>query len=285
MNSVGEQAPKPAVRGPVDCERADDEPADRERAGCERVGCEREFFDARAETRLERRLGNQDDPFQAPFEAAILEPLGDLGGRRVLDLGCGTGDLSYRLAEAGAEVTAVDVSPVSIEVAEQRFAAAGLAGRVKFLVGNADRLDLPDSSFDIIAGKWILHHVQLETAMPELRRVLRVGGRGVFVETSGLNPVLAASRRYLTGRLGVRRYGTLDERPITRADLEIIRANFPSTAVDHPNFVLFYLLSRNVLNHRAPRFNSLTRRIDNRVGSNSGRFGALSYYMRIQLRR
>ncbi|MEU4422497.1 methyltransferase domain-containing protein [Actinoplanes sp. NPDC024001] len=90
-----------------------------------------------------------------PALAAVLDD--GIRGPRVLDAGCGTGDLALALARRGFQVTAVDISPVAIETAQARAAAAGLS--VDFQVQDATRLSLPPAGFDTIVDCGLLHNL------------------------------------------------------------------------------------------------------------------------------
>jgi ubiquinone/menaquinone biosynthesis C-methylase UbiE len=132
--------------------------------------------------RLERRA-------RAPDEIAARETyLGLLEiavGERVLDVGCGSGavtrDIARRVGSHGVAV-GVDPSPALLAVARELAREAGFDDRVEFREGSALRLPFPDASFDTVVCVTVLSHVPGgETAIPELVRVLRPGGRlGVF---------------------------------------------------------------------------------------------------------
>jgi SAM-dependent methyltransferase len=79
-------------------------------------------------------------------------------GRTVLDLGCGSGDLAIALARRGHEVTGVDISPVAIDQARAKAAAAGLT--VRFEVQDATKLSLPP--FDAVFDSGLLHNLHRE---------------------------------------------------------------------------------------------------------------------------
>ena len=105
-------------------------------------------------------------------------------GITVLDLGAGTGDLSFAAAARGARVLAVDLSPGMLAVLGRR-ASGAQRSRVAPLVGNAERLPLPDASVDRIVSGFTVRNVgDLPRAFAELRRVLRPGGRAVVLELS-----------------------------------------------------------------------------------------------------
>jgi len=94
---------------------------------------------------------------------------------QVLDVGTGPGFFAILLAEAGYEVTAVDLTPSML--AEARINAGSTADRIRFIEMNAESLDFPKASFDAVISRnlsWNLPHP--EKAYGEWLRVLRPGG-------------------------------------------------------------------------------------------------------------
>ncbi len=84
------------------------------------------------------------------------------GAGEVLELGCGTGALTYLLAERypDARVTAVDAAREMIDLASERLRSTGRSGdRVTFVVSLFEALDLPLASYDLIASNMSLHHI------------------------------------------------------------------------------------------------------------------------------
>jgi SAM-dependent methyltransferase len=95
--------------------------------------------------------------------------------RRVLEVGCGEGEIAARLADVVPHLIAIDQSRRMVELTGAR----GVDARV------ADVQDLPfdDDAFDAVLAAWMLYHVpSLDTALSEIARVLRSGGR--FVATT-----------------------------------------------------------------------------------------------------
>src|SRR3989338_2787685 len=82
-------------------------------------------------------------------EEWIAKKISD-GGIKLLDYGCGTGVHSVALALRGAEVTGIDISPVSIEAGNLLATAYGVSNRVHFVVGNCEYMPFPDRQFDIV---------------------------------------------------------------------------------------------------------------------------------------
>jgi ubiquinone/menaquinone biosynthesis C-methylase UbiE len=114
----------------------------------------------------------------------------------VLDYCCGNGEESVFLAKHGAKhVVGIDISPVSIENCRALALHDGVADRAEFQVMDAEALEFPDNSFDMIMEYGVLHHLELDRAMHELARVLKPGGCMVCTETLAHNPFIRAYRR------------------------------------------------------------------------------------------
>ncbi|MGH2844338.1 MAG: class I SAM-dependent methyltransferase [Solirubrobacteraceae bacterium] len=106
-------------------------------------------------------------------------------GQRVLDVATGTGLVAFELAgRGGCEVVGLDQSEAMLAAAQARLAAdPGLADRVRFIHGEAERLPFADSEFDALTFTYLLRYVDDRAAtMRELARVLRPGGRIGMVE-------------------------------------------------------------------------------------------------------
>jgi len=238
------------------------------------------------------RLADEGGPEPAPprrsnwWERSLLEAAQPLAGARVLELGCGDGELTFKLVDGGAaELTAVDISPAMVRLARARLRRFRPEAPVRFLEAPAEETGLEPEGIDLVVGKWVLHHLDLDRAAEEVHRLLRPGGRGVFIETSAYNPLLALGRTHLPAlvRLGIRRYGTVDERPLSRRDVRMIGARFSSVRVDHPDFFLLHIFDRNVLGFRSQRWTRRFLRWDEAIGRRAPFLGPLSYYLRLTL--
>ena len=105
-------------------------------------------------------------------------------GLTVLDVGAGTGDLSFAAAARGARTIALDLSAGMLAVLSRR-ATAPQRVAIEPLVGSVERIPLPDASVDRIVSGFTVRNVgDLPRAFAELRRVLRPGGRVVILELS-----------------------------------------------------------------------------------------------------
>ena len=109
---------------------------------------------------------------------------------KVLELGCGTGYFTKEAARSGAEITAIDISNDLLEQARKEVPLEN----VKFLVENAYEMTFSDNSFDTVIGSSVLHHLEIDSALKEIFRVLRPGGIIRFTEPNMLNPQIAIQK-------------------------------------------------------------------------------------------
>ncbi len=127
----------------------------------------------------------------------VLDFLGDLRGKHLLEYGCGLGQVSVLLARSGARVTGFDLSAESVEFAGRLAERMGVAEQVRFDVCPAEDLPYEDESFDLVFGKAVLHHLSIPESQPHLLRVLKPGGKAAFSEPMGMNPLLNFVREYV----------------------------------------------------------------------------------------
>jgi ubiquinone/menaquinone biosynthesis C-methylase UbiE len=130
-----------------------------------------------------------EDRARGPSYASMINTMFDViapeSGETILDVGCGSGALDRLLAHrfAGANpITATDVNPFLLREAAALAVEDGVAGRITFREGNAERLPFPDASFDHAYSVTVLEECDADLALRELYRVVRSGGRvGVIV--------------------------------------------------------------------------------------------------------
>jgi SAM-dependent methyltransferase len=127
----------------------------------------------------------------------VADFLGDLTGLKVLEYGCGLGELSVLLAKSGAVVSAFDISDMSVAVARRRAEINDVADQIDFMVSAAEDLLYADATFDVAFGKAILHHINPADGAGHLARVVKPGGRAAFVEPMGMNPLLRFVRDHV----------------------------------------------------------------------------------------
>lgn len=110
----------------------------------------------------------------------IIKTAGDTRGKKVLDIGCGDGALSYLLAKTGALVTGVDNEELGLKFARENFNKEDPERKLRyeFIPASAYELPLADESFDLVVSCEVIEHLQYpEKMLAEARRVLRPGGK------------------------------------------------------------------------------------------------------------
>ena len=121
-------------------------------------------------------------PFVRRVAADVADATPD--GARVLEVGCGPGHLSVRLARRhGLEVTGLDLDPAMIARARANADRPGYGDgrRPQFVVGDVASLAFPDRSFDLVVSTLSMHHwSDPATGLAEIGRVLRPGGRALI---------------------------------------------------------------------------------------------------------
>lgn len=193
---------------------------------------EKEFHDKWASTINPESL-NVESFFEsstAPENRFILAQLGDIKGKKLLDIGCGAGENSVYFAKKGALCTATDYSPGMVEVAKQFAKKNNVI--IEARVMNAMDMDCPDNTFDIAYASNILHHVDPEVTIKEMHRVLKPGGKACFWDPLKHNPIINVYRKIAT------KVRTEDERPL---DINIVK--FASSLFKEVNYDTFWLCS------------------------------------------
>ena len=153
-------------------------------------------------------------------------------GLRVLEIGCGLGTDGAQFAKAGADYTGVDLTEAAIDLARKRFELSDLKGQ--FRVADAENLDFPDESFDVVYSHGVLHHTpDTARAVREIHRVLKTGGRaivmlyhrGSYNYRVGIRLLRRAGAGLLKSRIGIRIVHYLTGEPIDslREHAELLR--------------------------------------------------------------
>jgi demethylmenaquinone methyltransferase/2-methoxy-6-polyprenyl-1,4-benzoquinol methylase len=112
--------------------------------------------------------------------------------QRILDIGCGTGDLSISIAKRaleGTEIVGLDYSQPMLDIAKKKAEKAGAGEKVSFISGDASNLPFPDEHFDCAGISFAFRNLTYNNPLChphllEVRRVLKTGGRYVIVESS-----------------------------------------------------------------------------------------------------
>ena len=149
-----------------------------------------------------------------------LTQMGDLKGKKILDLGCGAGETSVYFALQGAEVFCCDIAEGFLKVGEALAKKYGVT--LKFVVAPCEQLPFPDQIFDIVYGNGVLHHVDLLPAAAEIRRVMKPGAKALFIEPLPYNPIINVYRRM------ARAVRTEDETPLAFSQIRKLKGYFSS---------------------------------------------------------
>ena len=117
-------------------------------------------------------------------------------GRVFLDYACGNGGNALKAAKAGASLSlGFDISDVAVRNCKARAAEQGLSENTRFFQSDAENTKLPDSSIDRVMCSGMLHHLDLNFAFPELKRILKPGGKVLAVEALNYNPLIKLYRQ------------------------------------------------------------------------------------------
>jgi SAM-dependent methyltransferase len=158
-------------------------------------------------------------PFPLEYSFYLL---GDATGRRVLDLGCGSGEELIPLVHRGASVIGIDISPDLIALAERRLREQGVKAEVR--VGSAYDTELPNSSVDVIFCMSLIHHLDLPRVKREMLRILRPDGFIVLKEPIRFNRSYDFLRSLLPNQEDI----SDDEHPLTKDEFLAFQEGFKS---------------------------------------------------------
>ena len=149
---------------------------------------------------------------QSANSTAVQSASGIVGhpaAQEILDIACGTGDFSIAIARAmapGSRVTGLDLSEGMLAVMRAKLAASGLEDRVACVQGDSEALPYADAAFDCVTIAFGIRNFEhRETALREILRVLKPGGKLVILELSvPSNPVIRwFYKLYFTGLLPI----------------------------------------------------------------------------------
>jgi len=149
----------------------------------------------------------------APENEYILKYLGPLKGKRILEVGCGFGEASVYFAK-------------------------------KVLKFSCNRIPFPDNSFDVVYAANVLHHVDIESSVKEIKRVLKKGGSFVAWDPLIHNPLINVYRKKAF------KVRTKNEHPLKLSEVITIRSYFRSVRIRYTwfltlwIFIKYYLIDR-----------------------------------------
>lgn len=179
------------------------------------------------------------ESFEAPTAIEnqyALSQIGNLEGKKILDLGCGAGEAAVYFASKGAVATGCDISGELLKIAQRVAKKNGV--KLSILQVNAKALPYKNESFDFVFGNGVLHHVDLIPCVQEVHRVLKKGGLAIFVEPLPYNPIINIYRQL------AKDVRSEDEKPLTFKQISKFKDYFQ--VVHHEEF---WLLSLSIFLH------------------------------------
>jgi len=137
-------------------------------------------------------------PFVSLQEKQLLSVIDTIKGDSLLEVGCGEGPNLFNISNK-FQRSGVDYSKNLIEFAKENVKDA------TFYCQDATDLKFPDNSFDIVMCRDLMHHLRdRSTVVKEMHRVCKPGGRVVFIESNGRNPIIYVASFILNGERDVR---------------------------------------------------------------------------------
>jgi len=178
----------------------------------------RTILEAPDRRQIDRYLSPPSDtPYSLEYAFYLL---GNIRGKTVLDLGCGTGENVVPLVERGAQVMGIDISPELIELARLRLQTAHVEAALK--IGSAYDTGLDRGSVDIIFCMALVHHLDIRRVRDEMLRILANGGVVILKEPIRFSEAYAFLRGLLPAQENVSEF----EHPLTRAELAMMTEHF-----------------------------------------------------------
>ncbi|WP_336021985.1 class I SAM-dependent methyltransferase [Halobellus salinisoli] len=185
---------------------------------------------------------------------AVLEALGPVEDKEVLEIACGTGRFTAMLAERGAEIIGLDISNAMLAQGREKARRAGVADHIEFLRGDAARLPFPDDHFDAVFAMRFFHLA--DTPAKFMAEMARVSNDIVFFDTFNGRSARVAYNWLLP--MGSHLYsGSQVERLVDDAGLRLVNG-------EH-DFLLPYGFYRKIPNGIAREF----RDVDTSIGATS----------------
>ncbi len=151
----------------------------------------------------------------------------------VLDYGCGVGHSLQKVVEFNPKrITGIDISEVSIQKAKNIITNKN--SNIELLVDNCESTRFKDNTFDIVYGAGILHHLNLQICLKEINRILKPGGKFLFIEPLGTNPFINLYRK-LTPKSR-----SEDEHPLIMNDFNLIQNQFSKINIKYYGFLTLF---------------------------------------------
>ena len=117
----------------------------------------------------------------------------------------------------------------------------GSNANVELSVDNCEKTKFRDNTFDIIYGTGILHHLNFKLCLDEIKRILKPGGKFLFIEPLGTNPLINLYRKFTP------KSRSIDEHPLINDDFDLIKTKFVKLQIKYYGFLtlIFFPLYRS----------------------------------------
>jgi 2-polyprenyl-3-methyl-5-hydroxy-6-metoxy-1,4-benzoquinol methylase len=184
-----------------------------------------------------------DDEYGMEVENCFVEMLGNVKGKKVLDIGSGHGSTALKLAQQGAIVTSVDIAPKLIEGCKHRAQINNFP--VDFMVMDASNMNFEPEIFDIVLGFRTIHHLQdIKKFFADSKRLLKPSGFVIVVEPQKYNPFVEFGRNFIKNDVESR---TSTEHPITPSDIKSMKDIYSKVETSEFEFLVSGLLFLNMI--------------------------------------
>ena len=175
----------------------------------------------------------------APEMRYLVSQLGNLKGKKLLDVGCGLGEASVYFALQGADVTSSDLSSGMLNATEKLASRYGVT--IKKHLASAENMNLSkDDKFDVIYAGNLLHHVNIQETLERIKPHLKDSGSLVTWDPLHYNPIINVYRYFAT------EVRTPDEHPLKLKDIKTYKKLFPNVTTNYfwlTTLVIFMLMA------------------------------------------
>ena len=155
----------------------------------------------------------------------------------ILDYGCGVGSTLKKVLNFNPKrIIGIDISEISIRKAKDSI--QNFNSKAELSVDNCEKTKFKDNTFNLVYGDAILHHLNISLCLNEIRRILKPGGKLLFTEPLGTNPLINLYRKLTPNSR------SKDERPLDNYDFKLIKEKFNKVEIKYYGFLtlLFFPL-------------------------------------------
>lgn len=191
------------------------------------------------------------DPFFGKAISFALDNLGDISGKKIVDVGCGNGIMSVFFALQGAKVVGIDIEANALAKAKALALKWNLKDECIFLHGSAESMPIESESIDIVFSKSTIQYMNRENVLDEYNRIISPDGILVLLENLPFNPFINIYR--LRRRLFAKtpqeiRYVNSVRGYITFAEIKSLKNIFHN--VTHKEYHLFSMFTIYLIHYK-----------------------------------